>query len=254
MTVLLPGGALGSVPAGLQAELLAAYSEVVTNYRARRWEPSELSGGKLCEIVYSILKGWADSSYPLKASKPKNMLDACKILENSSLPRSARIQIPRMLIALYEVRNNRSVGHVGGDVDPNRMDAECVVALSRWVLAELVRLHHTIPTEEATALVDAIVDRQVPTVWVIGGNQRVLAEGLSSRDQVLLLLYGSHTGALAAELASWIEYANLSRLRKTVLGALHKERMIEYNSGSDRAILSPKGIADVETRLGAHLS
>ena len=33
---------------------------------------------------------------------------------------SVRIQISRMIVALYEVRNNRNVGHVGSEVDPNQ--------------------------------------------------------------------------------------------------------------------------------------
>lgn len=47
------------------------------------------------------------------------MVDACERLEQapaSKFPRSVRIQIPRVLIAFYEIRNNRGVGHVGGDV------------------------------------------------------------------------------------------------------------------------------------------
>lgn len=117
---------LGAVPAGLRDELVQALNEVLRNYRERRWEPSELNGGKLCEVVYTILRGHVGGKFPAKASKPPNMVDACKALEQADsgkFPRSVRVQIPRMLIALYEIRNNRGVGHVGGDVDPNLMDA-----------------------------------------------------------------------------------------------------------------------------------
>src|SRR6266705_5334189 len=98
---------LGQLPKGLRNELVSAYGEVVRNYRERRWEPSELNGGKLCEIVYTVLRGHVDGRFPSKASKPANMVDACKALEqsNARLPRSVRVQIPRMLVALYEIRN-----------------------------------------------------------------------------------------------------------------------------------------------------
>jgi hypothetical protein len=136
---------LAGVPATLRDELLKALNEVLRNYRERRWEPSELNGGKLCEIVYTILRGHVDGKFPSKASKPANMVDACKGLEQADskkFPRSIRIQIPRMLIALYEIRNNRGVGHVGGDVDPNLVDATAVVAMSKWTVAELIRVFH----------------------------------------------------------------------------------------------------------------
>ncbi len=114
----------------LRDELLGAFNEIVKNFRQRRWEPSELNGGKLCEVVYSILRGYVSGKYVARAKKPSNMVDACKKLETDTdakaVPRSIRIQIPRMLVALYEIRNNRNVGHVGGDIDPNHMDAMCV--------------------------------------------------------------------------------------------------------------------------------
>src|SRR4029079_6642275 len=112
-----------------------------------RWEPSELNGGKLCEVAYSILKGYVDGRMPPRPKKPRNMVDACRALEaadDSVFPRSVRIQIPRMLIALYEIRNNRGVGHVGGDVNPNEMDSRVVLETSKWIMAELVRLFHNL--------------------------------------------------------------------------------------------------------------
>jgi hypothetical protein len=84
------------------------------------------------------------------------MVDACKALEKApqTLPRSIRIQIPRMLVALYEIRNNRGVGHVGGDVNPNHMDAVAVLAMSKWLVAELIRVLHDVDTQTATDLVE----------------------------------------------------------------------------------------------------
>src|SRR5262245_16799160 len=119
-TPILAEDALKGVPKGLRAPLLEEFNKLARHYRESRWEPSELNGGKLCEIVYSILKGYVGGSFPASPSKPSNMVDACRALETASpFPRAIRIQIPRMLVALYEIRNNRNVGHVGADVDPN---------------------------------------------------------------------------------------------------------------------------------------
>jgi hypothetical protein len=118
--------AFTGLPDGLKKALLGSFNEIMRNFRERRWEPSELNGGKLCEVVHSILRGHVDGRMPALPMKPRNMVDACHDLEKADakrFSRSVRIQIPRMLIALYEIRNNRGVGHVGGDVDPNHMDA-----------------------------------------------------------------------------------------------------------------------------------
>src|SRR6266508_6021460 len=163
-----PSKAFAGLPETLRKELLEAYEKILRNFRERRWEPAELNGGKLCEVVYSILRGYVDGRMPARAAKPRNMVDACKDLEKADekkCPRAVRIQIPRMLVALYEVRNNRGVGHVGGDVDPNFMDATAVVVMSKWIVAELIRVFHAVPVEEAQGLVDSLVERTLPVVW-----------------------------------------------------------------------------------------
>src|SRR2546428_9970348 len=114
-----PAMALAQLPSGLRDPLLASFNEIVVNFRETRWTASELDGGKLCEVVYTILRGHVDGSFPSGPSKPSNMVQSCMDLAKADatrFPRSVRIQIPRLLIALYEVRNNRGVGHVGGDV------------------------------------------------------------------------------------------------------------------------------------------
>jgi hypothetical protein len=255
MAAVAAGGSLTSVlgplPEGLRKELLDAFNQIVKNFRERRWEPSELNGGKLCEVVYTILKGYADGKYPTKAAKPKNMVLASQQLETeaAAAPRSIRIQIPRMLIALYEIRNNRNVGHVGGDVDPNHMDAVCVLQMAKWIVAELVRVLHNVSTEEATAIVDGLADRETPLIWEVNGKKRVMSTRLSMRAKALLLLHVSNGPVAEADLVSWIEHSNGSAFRRDVLRPAHKERMVEYDADARTVQISPPGIAYVEEDL-----
>ena len=243
--------AFSSLPDRLREELLAAFFSIVSNYRERRWEPTELNGGKLCEVVYTILKGVAEGSYLPKAKKPRNMVRACQQLENEALgaPRSIRIQIPRMLIALYEIRNNRNVGHVGGDVDPNQMDAICVLQMSKWIMAELVRVLHGVDVDEAKALIEGLVERDTPQIWEVDGKKRVLTDNLSMRDKTLLLLHSVNGKVSDADLLVWTEYSNPSAYRRNILGNLHRDRMIEYDKKNRISQISPRGIMDVEERL-----
>lgn len=244
--------ALTGIPSGLRGELLEALSSIVRNFREQRWEPSELNGGKLCEVVYSILQGYVDGKFPRKAKKPRNMVDACRSLEaadSSRFSRSVRIQIPRVLIALYEVRNNRGVGHVGGDVDPNHMDAMLVLETSKWIVAELVRVFHQVTTDEATRVVDDLVEKTVPVVWEVRDVRRVLDTSLSMRDQSLLLLYAVGGVVLERDLLSWVEHSNPSVYRGDILRRCHRDRLIEYNQEAGEVQLSPTGIAYVEENL-----
>lgn len=245
-----PANTLAGVPASLRTALLEEFNKVTRNFREGRWEPAELNGGKLCEIVYTILRGHVDGRFPAKPSKPRNMVDACKDLEKATgFPRSVRIQIPRMLIALYEIRNNRNVGHVGADVDPNRMDASVVLGLSQWIVAELVRIFHSVSTDEATRVVEGLVERTLPLLWEVEGVTRVLVPGMSAKDKALALLYGS----LGPQQVRWvldsIEYKNASQFRSTVLKTAHRAKLIEFNQKADTVELSPLGIRYVEDKI-----
>ena len=239
---------LGAVPSGLRDPLLEEFNKILRNFRERRWEPTELNGGKLCEIVYSILSGHVDGSFPASPSKPPNMYDACKRLEQASAPRSIRIQIPRMLIALYEIRNNRGVGHVGGDVDPNQQDGTVVVAMSQWIMAELVRVFHKVDLVTASAAVETLVQRTIPLIWEVNGSLRVLNPSLSARDKSLVVLY-SVSGMTARKLAVVIEYKNLSRFRHRVVGKAHAEKLLNFDPQTDEIVLSPLGVRYVEAKI-----
>lgn len=239
---------LVNIPPFLRDELVVAYSLIVTNYCEERWEPSELNGGKLCEVVYTIIRGHVDGIFPTTLSKPTNMVDACRSLEKSpaTFPRSVRVQIPRMLMALYEVRNNRGVGHVGNDVNPNQMDATCVLYMSKWIVAELIRLFHNVDTETADAAIDAIVERMLPVVWKVGDRFRILDTKMTMKEKTLLLLYHNPSYLKESELFEWVEHSNASSYRKDVLQVLHKDKFVEYDEKKRLVHLSPKGIAHVE--------
>ena len=214
-----------------------------------------MNGGKLCEVVYTILRGYADGQYPTQLAKPKSMLDACKALEHASnCPRSVRIQIPRMLIALYEIRNNRGVGHAGGDVSPNAMDAAVVVSIAKWIMAELVRLFHKVSLDEAQRVVETLTERSIPIVWEVGNTLRVLDTSLTMRDKMLLLLYRASGPVEEAQLVRWVEHSNPSVFRRDVIMKAHQARLVEYDRSQRTIQISPVGISHVESRLALEIA
>jgi hypothetical protein len=181
------------------------------------------------------------------------MVDACKDMEKETAqPRSVRIQIPRMIVALYEIRNNRGVGHAGGDVDPNEMDATAVLYMSKWLVSDLVRVLHTLTTTEATEIVETLIKRQVAVVWTSGDKKRVLKTGLTWKKNTLLLLL-SETGEVAeADLFRWIEHKSLSVYRRNVLRPGHKERLWEYDEKDRKIRLLTPGIEAAEQIVCDH--
>jgi hypothetical protein len=253
--MLDPKTLFAGIPDGLRQPLVSAYSEIARNYSERRWEPSELNGGKLCEVIYTIVAGALSGSYATEPQKPKNSIDACRAFErrpaNPEVPgdRSLRILIPRALPFLYEIRSNRGVGHVGGDVDPNFSDATAVFSCSNWLMAELIRIFHSVSLKDAQDAVDAMVERKHPAVWENDGVKRVLDPGISVRDQVLLLLYSSAGAVAEKNLRSWVEYSNVTHFRNQIVNPLHKDRYVEYDKLRGTVRITPRGAGDVEKRL-----
>jgi len=242
---------LAGVPDNFEDELFAKYREIERNFRERRWEPSELNGGKLCEVAYSILRGYVDGSFPPKPGKPSNFGAACNDLEkvDAKYGRSIRLLIPRMLIALYDIRNSRSVGHIGGDVDPNQMDSICVLHMAKWVVAELIRLFYDVSIEEARQIVETISDREMPLIWDTGSVKRVLDTNLTMLEKTLVLLYSASGPTSEGELIASLEHSNPSVYRRDVLRKSHKARLIEYDQISKMTKISPLGSRRVEVDI-----
>ncbi|MGQ0661961.1 hypothetical protein [Sphingosinicella sp.] len=242
---------LTGVPNLFEDELFKHYREIERNFRERRWEPAELNGGKLCEVAYSILRGHVDGSFSSKPAKPAKFAQACLDLEKApaSFGRSIRLLVPRVMIALYDVRNSRSVGHVGGDVNPNHMDSVCVLHMAKWIVCELIRLFYGVSTSEAQNLVEAISEREVPLVWETGTRRRVLATNLLMLEKTLVLLYSAVDPVSEASLVADLEHSNASVYRRDVIRKAHKNRLLEYNEAARTVVISPLGSKRVEEQI-----
>lgn len=239
--------ALSGLPETLRNELLTEFEHIRTAFHGRKWSPAELSGGRFCEIVYSVLKGHAAGTYPARAAKPPNFLAACQALEReTNLPRSFRILIPRLLPALYEVRNNRGVGHVGGDVDPNFMDSSLVLSVANWVVSELVRELSGVAAEEAQEIVSRLNANKSPAVWVSSRSRRVLNHRLKLNEQLLLLIGSNEEPVSIDDLVAWSESSK--SYVKRVLAAMHESRLVEFSSDGSVELLPP-GITQVDEIL-----
>lgn len=237
---------LSSIPDGLKNPLLKEYEIITQRYLETKWRDSSLSGGLFCEIVYTILDGYGSGTFQATPSKPRNFVDACRRLENySNVPRSFQILIPRILPPLYEIRNNRSVGHVGGDVDSNQMDATAVVSIASWVMGELIRVLHSTTLVEAQKITDRITSRKIPLVWDSGSLKRVLNPKVTFINQILLLLSTENEEVNVDDLFKWLDYNNKTYYKKMLKG-LHKKRMLEYSIEENTVEILPPGSLEAE--------
>jgi hypothetical protein len=245
--------ALARLPAVLRSRLIERYGTLKSAYTNGQHDACGLRAGHFAEVLIRVLQHELTGSYTPLGQQLRRFdqeVDAVSQTPKPSGPESLRIIIPRALLFLSTLRNKRGIGHEGGDVDANEIDAATCVRVADWCLSELIRVVHTVSLEEAQALLDAIAEREVPHVWSGAGVKRVLDPSLSAREQVLVLLYSEPETAVPVEdLFGWVEYGRLDLFRTRVLHGLHKERMAEFDRQTETVLLTPRGAREVEDEI-----
>ena len=241
-------GALKLLPVGLRDPLIEEFNQALDEYRAADWEKVGLKAGKFCEIAYCVCAGHASGTYVSSPSKPGNFPQACRDLEqyNAAKGRSLCMQVPKVLAALYGLRNNRAIGHVSAEVSPNHMDAELFLRGMKWVMGELVRNFSQLPLNESHAVVEAVTARTFHMVWASGDVRRVLEPAKTAGDKVMILLYAEGKPVPVSQLQIWVEYKNGTDFKRKVIRALHKKAWVQYDEKSGVAQILPPGQAHVE--------
>lgn len=218
--------------------IVDSYKEVERNYFLKQWKTSELDAGHFVEAIRRFIELRLTGAYtPIGKGLPPLNDKTLQQYASASGDDSYRIHIPRILLAIYGIRNKRGVGHVA-QISPNYLDATFIIASVKWVLAELIRLNSTLTLDETSKVVDHIVDRDVEGVWESGDITRILVDGLSIKEQILFVLFSTGIDS-EKRLVHVIEPKDKAYFRK-LLRQLHDGRFIEYRADG-MCVLSPKG-------------
>jgi hypothetical protein len=249
--------ALASIEVKFREKIIDSFLELkkraFKSKYTNEFDSAGIIAGKFCETVFRYLQKELTGTFiPFGTSIPNvvSELDKLEKLPKSSGIESLRVTIPRGLSFLYTLRNKRGIGHVGGDIEANSSDLHAIIKLADWTMIELIRVFHKMSVDDAQGLVDSINDKETPAVWEINGKKRVMQPGLDNRDKTLLLLYSDINNRAAVEdLFEWIEYSNFSVFKKTVIGGLHKDNLVEFDKDINFVHISPLGIREVEQRI-----
>ena len=239
---------LTAIPKQLRSPLVLQFEEALAAYRASDWEKVGLKAGKFCEVSYTICEGHATGTYASVPRKPRNIFQSCQQLEkfNTTKGRSLCIQVPRILIGMYELRNNRAIGHVSGEVNPNHMDAEFFLRGMKWVIAEFVRFFSKLSVEDSRAIVESVTARTHGIVWKQDDVRRILDPSKSAAQKTLILAYAEGRAVSVTDLLKWSGYSTPSRFRREILKGLHKNALMHYDEKADTAQILPPGQRYVE--------
>lgn len=243
--VIAQGFVDAGIPQVLVEETLETFSEARRRSHLGDFMPNAIEGGRFTEAVLRILQWQATSVFtPLGNSKFKadNLI---KQLENESgCVDSVRFHIPRALRVIYGFRNKRDTGHLADGIDPNAQDASLIIAIMNWVMAELVRMYHSVPPTEAQARIEELVSWEVPIIEVFNGRPRILRD-VKAGDLCLVLLYwAGRSGVAVNTLKSWLPESMRTNAVRT-LGGLHVKHLVHLEDG--RAQLTSLGERHVAT-------
>lgn len=236
----------------LVAQLLETYIEVKRQYYLNHLRPNEVEGGRFAEAVFRILESVTKgrNSYTPIGIQIKHFEKQCEDLRNlppAQFNDSIRLHLPRTLRLVYDIRNKRDAAHLGDGIDPNIQDATFVIGCCDWVMAELVRIFHSVKPEEAHRIIDSLVERKCPAVQSFAGFLKTLNPRLGPSDRLVLLLYErGEEGATAAELESWLKPAQRNNLGRTLQALEHEKDLIILRGG--RYYITRRGQLQAEQR------
>lgn len=241
--------------AKLVDELLEAFDEAKRNYYEGGHRLSAIEGGRFCEAAYRILEEETTGNFtPIgKVLDIEGLQRRLISLPSSGFSNSIRLHIPRALRVVYDIRNYRDTAHLADGIDPNIQDANLVIGVLSWVMAEFVRLYHGVSATEAKQIVDDLSVRRAPVIQEFGEVPRILRTDLRAGDYMLLLLYHQNAkGASLTDLSQWVRPSMRANLRRTLKGL--GEKAFAHQSGEhfeitqlgkqyveDNRLLQPKG-------------
>lgn len=233
----------------LMQDLVAYYQTMKTSFIQRDWEKASLNGGKYVETITRILQHLTSGDDSFESGDLRVDLELRRIMSLPSRDHhdSLRLRIPRVALAVYDVRNNRNIAHSHREIDPNYMDSFFVGAACDWILVELLRLYLTDDVAETQQMIRRILERQLPFAQQIEGDIVVLDPDLTYKEQLLVTLYMKHPKRVTnQELRDWTKPRYGNYVPK-YLSILEQERMVHRNGQGN--VLTLRGLRHVEEQI-----
>ncbi len=231
------------------SELLDAHREAKRNFYLGGLRLSAVEGGRFCEAAFRILEQITTGSFTPIGTQVNSdqLINRLGQLPSGTHPDSVRLHIPRALRLVYDIRNKRDAAHLADGIDPNLQDASLVINTIDWILAEFIRLYHNVSADDASKIVNDVVERVAPIVQEFDGFLKVLSPKLLAGDHSLVLLYHRGTkGATLDELTKWVRPSMRTNIRRTLENLTDTKDFVHFDGL--RYFITRFGEQEVEKR------
>jgi hypothetical protein len=170
---------------------LTHFTNAVNDFGQGDWDGSIAKTGKFVEAILKAVATHCgvpfETGRKFKADKAINALSQ---LANGSYDDSLRLLIPRACRVVYDIASNRGARHDPDEIDPNSMDANVVIPVSAWILAESIRYAQkgAVDPSQARDLVESLVEKKYPVIEEVEGRIYLHAKKKSAVDVGLVIL------------------------------------------------------------------
>jgi len=174
---------------------LAHYTNAINNFGQSDWEGCIAKAGKFVEALLKAIANHCNVTFEAgRKFKVDRLMNDLTQLPHGSFDDSLRLLIPRACRVIYDIASNRGARHDPDEVNPNSMDANVVVPLASWLLAEAIRFAQkgSVDPSDAELMVESLTERRYSVVEKIEGRVYLHAKKKSAVEVALVVLGQQH--------------------------------------------------------------
>lgn len=210
--------------------ILTKYEEMVSEFRLNNFENVLVKGGKFIENFYQFLDYIVRKNIASKPNLSKIRARLETAVVNKNIPVSLKSLVADSLHIGYKFRNSRDGAHIS-DIIANKIDAKYLIEISKWSIAEIIRLYSSLRTDETIKVIDNLLGDPFPYIEKFDDKILVLHELSATNEILTILLFAESNKMDITELKNSIKLHSNSNII-TSLRNLEKKRLIYRNNGN----------------------
>ena len=237
--------------------LFSCYILFNEKYYLGEFRAAALEGGRFAEVALRMIQELTTNIFIPLGQPITNFLNEVRNFERlpvMNFHESIRVQIPRVLQVIYDIRNKRDIGHISKEINANYTDATLSLISTNWVLAELFRLFNIVKDiDEAQEILNSIVKFRIPIIQDFDGFKKILDPKLSIKSKILILLYQcAGIGCETKILLSWLNKEDKQQLYNA-LNTLENKELFLHRNNKGKCFITDSGKMYVEENINFYL-
>lgn len=231
---------------------LSHFTNAVNDFGQGHWEDSIAKSGKFVEAMLKAVATHCQVAFESgRKFKADKVMTAIGQLPQGSFDDSLRVLFPRACRVVYDIASNRGARHDPDEINPNSMDANVVIPVCAWIIADTIRYAQkgAVDPSEARDLVESLVERKYPVVEEIDGRIYLHAKRKSAVDVALVVLARRHPKRTGKNALATIIGSNGFSLNNSKLAISRIAKFVD-DAGDGQLRLLATGLARAEEIIG----